>query len=227
MAKKSFWFWGPSSLVPGFPLVSYIAQQAIPQYVGESLTIPWGWLTICGMCIWIGYLVYDVNSEKSVVRDFLQPWTKLAKIVFQIGMVDYFPSTKLTSKIHFFRHAENVVITARLAFAEFYIDGTASWKWTTQTKEIVAIRSYNKGEEIEYDLLSWPAADNSKPTILGIPFEVDSNPGTSNQYMVEINVTSAGKRVKAREYFRLMCSQRPFYIPQYQPDIVSIGENKL
>lgn len=130
--------------------MAFLTEQTAAQYFGPAWAqFPWGWLTLIGIAIWIGYAIYDLTNEKSAIRNLIKSY--LLDIVEIQFTVDHNRSTEkfnslVLIKITFKKSAENCAIFVQAGKLENYMDGTMSWEWSERSS-LFDRKDYNAGEE--------------------------------------------------------------------------------
>lgn len=151
--QRSLAFWLGSALPVALFLTAWIIEQALPQSLGEAWSnIPWGWLTICGLCVWVGYLLYDATSQRSVIREFYKRRfgpCEFRKVREYTGGDELF---RLYYVVRFKNVCRNVDVYFQQSKLGPNLDTSAGWHNIGAIK-LIDQRDYSDGEEEEIEVV--------------------------------------------------------------------------
>lgn len=213
-------------------LIGLGITQAIPtlgwlleQYVSQAMPIwwsnvPWGWLFICVLTTWLGFLLSEFARKDSSVRDRIRNGRDIARISFSIERPTVINEAQTASvEIEIKKPLRQLGCYARVAHPEYYLSGRTEWKWAKQVTLCEEGRDISPGKIIKQALITISRADEQPRRIEALGRELPISDSPFEQIVaVEILVTSKSKTVRRREIFQIVQSAKPTFIPSEPQD---------
>lgn len=129
------------------------------------VVIPWLWLAGCGLSVWIGYVIFDLTSEKSQFIGLLHRYFGLADVEFMLARTSYASEPiALSARVSVKRFAPHFGCYVRMAVGNYYIGGGGEWRWSTQEKVEEGV-NLQRGRVLNVPLLTIHREENRKGAI--------------------------------------------------------------
>lgn len=208
MRGRKFWF--GSTALPGGPAIMLGLENWAAEQLGPTWNaIPWGWFTVCGLCIWIGYVIYDLTDDESEIRERLRRWRAVADIQIKTNRDNMIANPwQISATVKIKRRAENLGCYVRYGRPITYLNRGPKWEWSEQ-KTIIDGKDCEKGKIIQIPLAELEPK-GSRLHLLDDEISLKES-RFSNHYCLEVVVTARRYTQKEVKHFGFIKSDQPTF----------------
>ena len=185
--------------------------------------LPWGWLIVCGLCIWIGYVIYDLTDDESEIRERFRKWRAVADIEIKTNRDNIIANPwRISATVKIKRRAKNLGCYVRYGHPVAYLNRGPKWEWSEQ-KTIIDGKDCEKGKIIEIPLVELPP-NGSRIRLLDDEVSLKES-RLSNHYSLEVVVTASRyTQTEIRHFGFIKSAQATFHT--VHPDLMQGIENE-
>lgn len=171
--------------------MGWASQEFFSTHMAEWWNrMPFGYLSLLGAAVWLGYFLYDLNHPDSRLRALWIQRFATARIKVSVSNpAETGKPLQVIATITLQRFAPDFGCYVRAAKAMYYISGGGKWEWSEQN-EIAGGRNMTKGRVFEVPLLTLHRAQERAGSVelLGEPTE---RPGSG---VVCFEIVAASRR---------------------------------